>query len=41
MPEVKFTQNLQRHLEVPDVSVEGTTVREALDQVFADGTLDT
>ena len=35
MPEVSFTRNLQRHLNVPSTAVAGTTVREALDQVFA------
>jgi hypothetical protein len=34
MPEVKFTQNLERHLSVPAQEVPGSTVREALDQVF-------
>jgi sulfur carrier protein ThiS len=34
MPEVKFTQNLERHLSAPAVEVVGATVREALDQVF-------
>jgi molybdopterin converting factor small subunit len=34
MPEVKFTQNLRRHLSAPPCEVSGSTVREALDQVF-------
>jgi molybdopterin synthase sulfur carrier subunit len=34
MPEVKFTENLRRHLDTPECRVEGATVREALDQVF-------
>lgn len=34
MPEVKFTENLRRHLETPECRVEGATVREALDRVF-------
>ena len=34
MPQVTFTQNLQRHLDVPSCAVEGGTVREALEQVF-------
>jgi len=34
MPEVKFTQNLERHLSAPAIEVAGATVREALDQVF-------
>lgn len=35
MPRVVFTQNLQRHVECPPVSVDGATVREALERVFA------
>ena len=34
MPEVKFTQNLQRHLAAPPCQAAGTTVREVLDDVF-------
>ena len=34
MPEVKFTENLRRHLETPECTVGGATVREALDRVF-------
>jgi len=34
MPEVKFTQNLERHMSAPAVEVAGATVREVLDQVF-------
>ena len=34
MPSVSFTQNLRRHLSVPDLRVEGATVRAALEQVF-------
>jgi len=34
MPEVKFTENLRRHLDTPECRVEGATVREALDLVF-------
>lgn len=33
---VHFTVNLERHVSCPSVSVEATTVREALDAVFAD-----
>ena len=33
---VVFTQNLRRHVECPDRSVAGSTVREVLDQVFAE-----
>ena len=34
MPEVKFTENLRRHLDTPECRVEGATVREALNHVF-------
>ena len=34
MPHVHFTKNLQRHVECPSVVVPGTTVREALEQIF-------
>lgn len=34
MPRVSFTANLRRHLPVPDLEVEGGTVREVLDKVF-------
>ena len=34
MPQVKFTQNLSRHLSAPPREVAGTTVRQSLDQVF-------
>ena len=34
MLEVKFTQNLQRHLSAPPADVAGSTVGEALDHVF-------
>jgi molybdopterin synthase sulfur carrier subunit len=33
---VVFTQNLKRHVECPDVSAPGASVREVLDRVFAD-----
>ncbi len=36
MPRVTFTPNLQRHVACPPAMVAGATVREALDQVFAD-----
>lgn len=36
MARVTFTANLQRHLSCPPVVVEGGTVREVLDAVFAD-----
>jgi sulfur-carrier protein len=35
MPRVSFTANLERHLAVPVRAVEGTSVRAALAQVFA------
>ena len=34
MAKVSFTANLRRHLPVPDLEVEGATVREVLDKVF-------
>lgn len=34
MPQVKFTQNLERHLSAPPARVEASTVAEALDRVF-------
>jgi molybdopterin synthase sulfur carrier subunit len=36
MPTVVFTSNLQRHLDAPPSAVDATTVRQALDAVFAD-----
>ncbi len=33
---VTFTPNLRRHVPCPTVEVPGATVREVLDQVFAD-----
>ena len=35
MPKVVFTANLQRHVPCPPVSVDSTTVAEALTDVFA------
>jgi len=35
MPRVAFTQNLQRHVECPETTAAGRTVREVLDAVFA------
>ncbi len=35
VPRVTFTANLQRHLESPPSEVAGSTVREALEAVFA------
>lgn len=36
MPRVRFTRNLERHLDVGDVRVGGDTVREVLEAVFAE-----
>ncbi len=36
MPEITFTANLQRHVASPKMQVEGSTVREVLDKVFAE-----
>ncbi|MFQ5734068.1 MAG: MoaD/ThiS family protein [Planctomycetaceae bacterium] len=36
MPRVVFTPHLQRHLDCPDRQVDGGTVREALQAVFAE-----
>ena len=35
MPRVVFTENLQRHVACEPTDVEGRTVREVLDAVFA------
>lgn len=35
MVKVSFTSNLLRHVDCPEVQIEGATVREALDGVFA------
>jgi hypothetical protein len=35
MVRVAFTQNIQRHVACPPTDVEGRTVREVLDAVFA------
>ncbi len=35
MATVKFTQNVQRHVECPTAAAPGRTVREVLDAVFA------
>jgi len=34
MPRVSFTANIQRHIACPTMTVEGNTVRAALDAVF-------
>ena len=36
MPRVVFTPNLERHLSAPPAEVTASTVRQALDAVFAD-----
>jgi molybdopterin synthase sulfur carrier subunit len=36
MPRVVFTSQLQRHVPAPTCAVSGTTVRAALEAVFAD-----
>ena len=36
MPVVRFTRNLEQHLPVPTGRVDGSTVREVLDAVFAE-----
>jgi sulfur-carrier protein len=35
VPRVVFTRNLQRHVPCPPTTVDGTTVAEVLDAVFA------
>ena len=35
MPKVAFTENIQRHVACPEAVVAGRTVREVLDNVFA------
>lgn len=39
MPQVHFTANLQRHISALPASVEGATVRAALEHVFASNPL--
>jgi len=36
MAKVVFTQNIQRHVACPEAEAAGRTVREVLDNVFAD-----
>lgn len=36
MPTVSFTDNIQRHVACPAMTVEGATVRAALNAVFAE-----
>jgi sulfur-carrier protein len=35
MPQVRFTENLRRHLDVPPATTAPGSVREVLEQVFA------
>ena len=35
MPMVRFTRNIQRHVECPELSVAGSSVREVLESYFA------
>jgi hypothetical protein len=35
MPTVRFTENIQRHVECPTMEVDGAHVREVLDAYFA------
>jgi sulfur-carrier protein len=35
VPTVRFTNNIQRHVDCPPREVDGTTVREVLEQYFA------
>ena len=35
MPQVRFTQNIQRHIACPSRAVEGSTLREVLEAYFA------
>jgi molybdopterin synthase sulfur carrier subunit len=39
MPKVSFTPNIQRHVLCPDTEAAGASVREVLDNVFADNPL--
>ncbi len=39
MGRITFTSNLQRHVPSPPAHIEGKTVREVLDRVFADNPL--
>lgn len=35
MPRIRFTQNIQRHVDCPEATVAGNTLREALDDYFS------
>jgi sulfur-carrier protein len=34
MPTIRFTRNIQRHVECPTLAVSGATLRDALDAYF-------
>ena len=36
MATLRFTRNIQRHVECPDRDVEGATLRDVLERYFAD-----
>lgn len=36
MATIRFTRNIQRHVECPDRDVEGATLRDILERYFAD-----
>jgi len=36
MPRIEFTSHLRQHLDCPPATVSGTTLRESLEQVFAE-----
>jgi hypothetical protein len=36
MATIRFTRNIQRHVECPDREVEGATLREVLERYFGD-----
>lgn len=36
MPRIAFTDNLRKHIDCPPAEVSGATIRQALDEVFAD-----
>ena len=35
MPKIRFTQNIQRHVQCLEADLDGSTVREVLDAYFA------
>lgn len=36
MPRIAFTENLKKHIDCPPSTVAAATIREALDEVFAE-----